>query len=175
MLNHSIHEQLILHEGIRLKPYKCPAGKWTIGVGRNLEDTGLTDEEQQEILGTCGLTKEQVIDLLKIHGITERQAERLLSNDVKRIYTILVQKHGSWFNAMNAVRQKVIIDMVFNLGMAGFLKFEKMIKHLELRNYREASEEMMNSKWYSQVGERGVRLVKMMATGQDYLLQGRLF
>ena len=175
MLKHSIQEQLILHEGIRLKPYKCPAGKWPIGVGRNLEDTGLTDEEQQEILGTCNLTKKQVIDLLKIHGITERQAERLLSNDIKRIYTELVQNHGSWFNPMDAVRQKVVIDMVFNLGMAGFLKFEKMIRQLELRNYQEASEEMKKSKWYSQVGERGIRLVRMMATGEDYILKRRLF
>lgn len=51
MLKHSLKDQLILHEGLKLKPYKCPANKWTIGVGRNLEDVGLSKDEQLKLLG----------------------------------------------------------------------------------------------------------------------------
>jgi len=43
-------DQLIKHEGLRLKPYHCPAGKLTIGVGRNLEDKGITEEEAVMLL-----------------------------------------------------------------------------------------------------------------------------
>ena len=47
MINHSLEDQLILHEGLRLEVYKCPAGKWTVGGGRNLEGKPLTEGEQQ--------------------------------------------------------------------------------------------------------------------------------
>ena len=40
-----LREDLIADEGIRLKPYLCPAGKTTIGVGRNLDDVGITEAE----------------------------------------------------------------------------------------------------------------------------------
>jgi hypothetical protein len=35
-LMNRIKAQLIRHEGLRLKPYRCTAGKLTIGIGRNL-------------------------------------------------------------------------------------------------------------------------------------------
>ncbi|MDY0127369.1 MAG: hypothetical protein RBR69_04500 [Candidatus Cloacimonadaceae bacterium] len=40
-----IKEQLVRHEGLRLKPYRCTAGKLTIGIGRNLNDCGITQSE----------------------------------------------------------------------------------------------------------------------------------
>ena len=82
MLKHSLKDQLILHEGIKLKPYKCPANKWTIGVGRNLEDVGLSPEEQDRILGCRGLSRSQVINILKERGITKDEALYMLNNDI---------------------------------------------------------------------------------------------
>lgn len=45
-----IQDRLIFHEGLKLSPYKCPRGFWTIGVGRNLETNPLTAEEER----VCG-------------------------------------------------------------------------------------------------------------------------
>lgn len=135
----SIEEQLILHEGMRTKVYKCPAGKWTIGVGRNLEDRGITKEE----------------------------ALLLLRNDIKSITNALTLKYA-WFAYLDEVRRKVCVDMAFNLGVADFSKFKNMIRALAVKDYEKASKEMESSAWYRQVGERAKRLVEMMKTGEDY-------
>lgn len=134
----SIEEQLILHEGLKLKPYRCTAGKLTIGVGRNLEDKGLTEDE----------------------------ALFLLANDIREISKQLEQ-YG-WYRGLDAIRQKVIVDMAFNLGVYGLLSFKDTIQALNCYDYDMAAKEMENSRWYRQVGERGRRLVEMMRTGEDY-------
>lgn len=134
----SIKDQLILHEGLRLKPYKCPAGYWTIGVGRNLETKGLSSEEALFLLG----------------------------NDIAEI-TEALEKYD-WYINSDVIRRKVIVDMAFNLGINGLLSFRKMITALERSDYTVAADEMVNSCWYRQVGTRGERLVRMMRTGEDY-------
>ena len=135
---HSIEDQLILHEGLRLKPYRCTAGKLTIGVGRNLEDKGITYDE----------------------------AMFLLRNDIEEVTAQL--ERFDWFRALGPVRRKVLVDMAFNLGMSGLLGFQKMIEALKQSDYQAAADEMVSSKWYRQVGERGRRLERMMRTGEDY-------
>lgn len=133
-----IEEQLILHEGLRLKPYKCPAGHLTIGVGRNLE--------------TKGISREEALFLLR-NDIAE--AERALSR-------------YEWYTKLDPIRQKVLIDMCFNLGLAGLLQFRRMITALISGDYETAADEMLASKWAKQVGARAQRLARMMRTGQDY-------
>lgn len=135
---HSIEDQLILHEGLRLKPYRCTAGKLTIGVGRNLEDKGISHDE----------------------------AMILLRNDIAEVTAQL--ERFDWFRALGPVRRKVLIDMCFNLGMAGLMGFKQMIEALKRADYERAADEMVNSRWYRQVGERGRRLERMMRTGEDY-------
>ena len=134
----SIEEQLILHEGLKLKPYRCPAGYLTIGVGRNLE--------------TKGLSKEEALFLLR--------------NDIREVTKQLEQY--PWFTKLDPVRQKVLIDMAFNLGVTGLLSFKRMIAALERGDYETAANEMLDSLWYQQVGKRAERLVEMMRTGEDY-------
>jgi lysozyme len=46
----TLQEQLLRHEGLKLKPYRCPAGKLTIGVGRNLDDCGISRDEALTLL-----------------------------------------------------------------------------------------------------------------------------
>lgn len=134
----TIEEQLILHEGLRLKPYKCPAGYLTIGVGRNLETKGISREE----------------------------ALFLLRNDIKEIERALSKY--DWYTKLDPIRQKVLIDMCFNLGLAGLLQFKRMIAALAAGDYKRAADEMVDSAWYHQVGTRARRLVEMMRTGEDY-------
>jgi len=139
-MKHSIIEQLELHEGIRLKPYEDTVGKLTIGIGRNLDDVGLSKAE----------------------------AYYLAQNDIRRRINRL--EKFEWYRNLDEVRKKVIIDMAFNLGMAGMLSFKKMIKAIKLNDFPTAAAEMLNSKWARQVKGRAKRLAKMMKTGQDYEL-----
>lgn len=166
MLKHSLEDQLILHEGLHLKPYKCPADKWTIGVGRNLEGKPLTKAEQQYILGCSGLSPEQVIDTLKERGVTKDEALCLLANDIEGAIKDL--RNFDWYEGLDPVRKKVVIDMRYNLGPTRFRQFKRMIAALSVGDYKVASWEMQDSQWYHQVGNRSKRLIKMMATGEDY-------
>ena len=166
MVKHSLEDQLILHEGLKLKTYQCPAGYWTIGVGRNLEAKSLSRGEQQYILGCDGLTPQQVIDLLKRRGITKEEALMLLAHDIQDCEQDL--KQFDWFDRLDPVRRKVVLDMRFNLGPGGFRGFKKMIAALARGDYKAAAAEMADSAWYHQVGNRSKRLVKMMESGEDY-------
>ncbi len=134
----TIVEQLILHEGLRLKPYRCTAGKLTIGVGRNLDDKGISKEE----------------------------ALFLLRNDIATVTTQL-QKYD-WYINTDPIRQKVLIDRAYNLGVGGLLQFRRMIAALGRGDYEGAADQMLDSRWAVQVGYRAVRLAEMMRSGRDY-------
>lgn len=128
-------EMLIDHEGKKSKPYRCTAGKLTIGVGRNLDDAGLSDDE----------------------------IEYILNNDIQR--TIKELGSFSWFPELNQVRQNALIDMCFNLGFSRFSKFKKMLSAIEQGDYSKAADEMLDSTWARQVGRRSEKLSQMMRTG----------
>jgi len=130
--------QLRLHEGVEHKPYKCTAGYLTIGVGRNIEERGLSDDE----------------------------IDYILNNDVNIATDELVDSF-SWYGDLDPIRQRVVIDMVFNLGMPRFKQFKNMIAALEAGDWAEAAVQMMDSRWAKQVGQRAERLRDMMETGED--------
>lgn len=134
----SIEEQLILHEGMKLKPYTDTVGKITIGVGRNLDDKGITREE----------------------------AFFLLQNDIRECVRDL--ERYQWFKELDEVRKKVLVDMRFNLGPSRLQGFKKMIAALERHDYQSAANEMLDSLWAKQVKTRAERLAEMMRTGEDY-------
>ena len=132
-------EQLKLHEGVRDRPYKDSVGKLTIGVGRNLTDKGLKPKE----------------------------IEYLLMNDIMDCIDDL-NKYLPWWRQLNEVRQRVLMDMCFNLGIGGLLGFKNTLSFIQSGDYEQASQNMLSSKWASQVGQRSRRLSEMMRTGQDY-------
>ncbi|SDE20618.1 glycoside hydrolase family protein [Desulfuromonas thiophila] len=131
-----LEKQLIEDEELALKPYRCPAGKLTIGVGRNIEDVGITKEE----------------------------ALVLLRNDVARCRAALAVL--PWFPALDPVRQDVLTNMCFNLGFAGLLKFRRMLAAVATGDYALAAREMLDSRWAKQVGRRALRLAKRMRGGE---------
>lgn len=130
--------QLRLHEGERLKPYRCTAGKLTIGVGRNLEDRGITREESAMLLAN---------DI----AAEERELLRALP----------------WVATLDEVRQRVLLDMAFNMGIVGLLGFKKTLATIQEGNYQLAAAMMLDSRWAEQVGARAERLARMMATGKE--------
>lgn len=106
-----IVERLIMHEGLNLKPYRCPMGYLTIGVGRNLITNPLTAAE-----------KKVVGDWSK--GITMETAEYLLRNDIRRVLADCRNNIKCW-NMLDAERKYALLDMAFNLGIKGLLRFKK--------------------------------------------------
>lgn len=128
--------QLKRHEGLRLKPYIDTAGHLSIGYGRNLAGVGLTREE----------------------------AEMLLANDVARTWAALAAALP-WVTGLDPVRQNVLANMCFNLGLKGLLGFQTTLGHVQGGHYAEAAQAMLTSKWASQVGARARELARQMASG----------
>jgi lysozyme len=124
---------LVRHEGLRTKPYRDTVGKLTIGVGRNLDDV----------------------------GISEAEALVLLDTDINHCFRELTRALP-FFGSLSSDRQNVLIDMAINLGVAGLLGFKKMIRHLEHSDFKGAASEMLDSKWARQNGARATELSEMM-------------
>ncbi len=144
--------RLCIHEGISLKPYKCPAGYLTIGVGRNLITNPITKAEEK-VIGDWR------------HGITKNAAFYLLRNDIKRVERECRQNIGFWRN-LDDERQYALLDMAFNLGIKGLLQFKKMLSEMAIGNYRGAAKECLNSKYARNVGKRAERIAKTIETGE---------
>ena len=125
------------HEGWRNHPYEDNTGVLSIGVGRNLDDRGLSDEE----------------------------VTFLLYNDIYLSQSELMQTFD-WFEFLNEARQDAIISMHFNLGLTRLLKFKKTLAALSDGDFLTASEEMLDSKWADQVGQRAIELSAMVRTGR---------
>ena len=130
-------KQLELHEGLRLKPYYDTVDKLTIGIGRNLEDT----------------------------GISKAEASFMLQNDLIRIIAEL-DEQMPWWRELTENRRRILVDMAFNLGTFGLSQFRDMLAATKVGDFDGASKEMLDSKWAKQVGARAERLAQAMKTDQ---------
>lgn len=132
-------DQLRIHEGVEKTVYNDSEGIPTIGVGRNLRDRGLSDDE----------------------------IDYLLSNDIDIVVNEL-DKVMPWWRDLDEVRQRVLCDLVFNLGMPRFSGFKKSISYMKQQMWDQAANELLDSKWARQVGRRAQTLSEMMRTGNDF-------
>ena len=131
-----LRQQLIRHEGLRLEVYECSNGFKTIGVGRNIQTNGITEDE----------------------------AHLMLDNDIKR--SAAEMESFSWWEELDQVRKDCLINMVFNLGLPTFKKFKGMLSAIENKDFQLASLEMLDSRWSRQVKGRSKELSEQMRTGQ---------
>jgi len=130
--------QLKKHEGVRLKPYTDTVGKLTIGIGRNLVDRGITLEEAEA---------------MAVHDITEAATALCAALP--------------WFTTLDEVRQRVLIDLAFNVGSRKALEFVRMLAAMQRKDWDTAAKELWASRWANQVQtDRSHRLVMMLKTGQ---------
>ena len=142
-----VYNRLKEKEGFRDQPYRCPTGHWTIGYGHNLEG-----------------------DKVNYHWINEekkisvKDAEFLLSQDVAEAIGNL-RRVFSKFNDFSEKRQIALIDMMFNMGMATFLEFVKMIYSIEIDDWQGAAWHALDSTYAKQVGPRAVEVAKMLKEG----------
>ena len=107
------------HEDLKLKAYHCPKGRITIGYGRNLEDRGITPLEAQSMLER---------DLLDI--------KLELEDSIK------------FFHKLDHIRQNVLIEMAYNMGVSNLLEFKNTLKFVEKGDFINASVEMLDSQWH---------------------------
>lgn len=145
-------QRLVLHEGCELMPYECPSGYKTIGVGRNLETNPPTDIEKK-IMGDYE------------RGITKNAAFYLLRNDIERI-KIECGLNIPFFYRLDGERQYALLDMCFNLGIKGLLKFERMLDSMAVGNFEEAARECLRSRYAKQTGKRAKRIAETIRTGR---------
>jgi lysozyme len=150
--------KLIAHEGLRLQVYQDTLGIDTIGIGRNLEDRGITKEE----LDWMDIPN---MDAVYEYGITEADAMYLAKNDVQIVEEELVRSHPC-VEELDAVRQLVLVDMAFNMGVPRLSKFKKMWAAIHENKFDIAAKEMLDSRWAIQVKSRSTKLAHAMHHGE---------
>ncbi len=128
-----LQTQLRTDEGVRNKPYVDTKGKVTIGIGRNLTDVGISDDEMY----------------------------LMFSHDLTRAVQAVVKLFPS-FQRLSETRKAVLCNMAFNLGYASLAQFKNLIAAVERRDWAGAAAAMQNSLWAKQVGDRATRLINLM-------------
>ena len=137
-LMNRIKTQLVRHEGLKLKPYRCTAGKLTIGIGRNLDD----------------------------RGISQKEAYAMLDRDIQDCEQRLLEEIPNIYNNLDEVRQSVLLNMCFNLGIKGLLEFKNTLAFIGAGDWERAANNMLASKWAKQVGHRAIELSELMRKGK---------
>jgi lysozyme len=132
-----LEKLLIKHEGYQNKAYEDTVGTVSIGVGRNLDDVGLSDEEIMY----------------------------LLNNDIMRCDKELINCFP-WYSRLSRVRQEVMLMLCFNLGLTRLRKFVKALSCMESGEFSLAADHFLDSKWAKQVGNRAVELTEMLITNR---------
>lgn len=105
------------HEGLRLEAYQDSLGHWTIGYGTNLE----------------------------VMEISEETAEAWLTEALADVSDSLDTVHG--FPDLDSDRQDILIEMAYQLGIAGLLRFRLLWTAIRGGDYDRAADEMLDSRW----------------------------
>ena len=151
-------KKLIDGEGLVLTVYQDTLGIDTIGIGRNLKDRGISKAELEHM-------DIPNMDVVYEHGITKKDAVYLATNDVQIVEEELCRAHPC-VNSLDSVRQLVVMDMAFNMGVPRLKKFKNMWAAIHDNDFKTAAKEMLDSRWARQVKGRSTRLAHAMATGE---------
>lgn len=133
-MTETIYEILIRHHGVKRKPYRDTRGKLTIGVGRNLDDT----------------------------GISEGEAFQFLHTDVNRVRRGL-DKYLPWWTGQPDAARLVLQNMAFQMDVNGLLGFERLLGAFQRHDYAAAAKEMLDSAWARQTPKRARELAELVA------------
>jgi lysozyme len=131
-----LEDQLRRDEGFRSHPYQDSVGKLTIGVGRNLDDVGISAQE----------------------------SDVLLANDIKAA-TVSLESTFPWTMDLDEVRKGALLNMTFNIGVRGLSQFHDFLAKLEAKEFPGAKAAMLDSLWAKQVGPRAQRLALQIESG----------
>lgn len=141
---HLLIAELRRDEGVRYSIYLDTAKIPTVGIGHNCQVSPLPTD------WVCPLTDAQV--------------DQLLTQDLRATFAQLDAKLP-WWRSLDEVRQRVVANLAFNLGIGGLLDFHNTLFAMQRGSYAVAAAGMKSSLWASQVGARAVRLYQAMETG----------
>lgn len=137
-------------EGFRPKPYTCPSGAWTIGYGYNMEAHGVPGDMVRAVIEGKGITKERAEKLMMLEiAVSLDWAKRIFPN----------------FAVFSDNRQRVIVDMIFNMGPSGFQSFKQTIPLMCEGLWDQAAKNILASRYAKQVKGRAVRNAEMLRNG----------
>lgn len=144
-----LRDALRQSEALRLKPYRDTKGKLTIGIGRNLDDKGITEDE----------------------------AYFLNDNDIHDAQ-VLLDQNLPWWRQLDEVRQRALVELCFNMGIGssarGLLSFKNTLQYLQAGDWESASSGFLHSKWALDVkATRARRIAEMIRTGTDIPPRGK--
>ena len=128
-----VRKRLIEHEGSKLKPYHCTAGKLTIGVGRNLDD----------------------------RGISQATATQMLEEDIEIVLDELKRALPFW-DKLEWNYKEALVDLAFNMGVPRLMMFRNMLSAIEADDPAKAAEELLDSRYASQVGKRASNIAALL-------------
>ena len=134
------YSQLKRDEGEVLHAYQDHLGYWTIGIGI-------------------------LIDKRKGGGLRPEESEFVFRNRLKLLDAELSGRLP-WISKLDPARKGVLINMAFQMGVAGLLGFKNTLALIQSGKYQEAARAMLQSKWATQTPARAQRLSNQMATGQ---------
>lgn len=146
----TIYEFIEKHEGRRNKAYKCSAGAWSIGVGRNCDANPLPPD---------------VDYYLKQNGqITDEMIDRLLEADVR---AAVADCHVLFpeFDSMSEARRMALTDFVFQHGFVRAKKYIHSIACINTGRWEKAGEQMRQSQWFKQAPKRAQEIIEMIEVG----------
>jgi lysozyme len=125
---------IAVDEGLRLKPYRCTAGKLTIGYGHNLDDL----------------------------GISQKVADIMLEEDAEIADTACYKIFGEQYENWSENRRLGWLNLAFNLGHGRLLQFRNTIRAARIEDWQEVEKGLRVSLWFKQVGKRAERVIRMV-------------
>jgi GH24 family phage-related lysozyme (muramidase) len=158
MDNSQAETRIAEYEGKRAHVYTDTAGHPSVGIGFNLDRQGA-----KEALEAVGADYDKVRS--GDQDLTDDQISKLFQQDLDKAVNDATSAVSN-FSSLNDPRQFVVVDMIFNLGSAGFGQFHHAIDAIQKEDWETAGEQMKQSSWYSQVGHRAEKDVQMMKTGE---------
>jgi lysozyme len=133
-----LKNQLRKHEGWQRTPYQDTKGVWTVGAGHNLQNgPPLSDAAIELILD------DDIAD-------AERRCRRTFP----------------WFEGLSDVRQTVVVELAFAMGLGGLGTFRNMLGAMVDGNWNRAADELLDSEWARDVGQRAHTLAEMLRSNQ---------
>ena len=128
-----VRKRLIEHEGLKLMPYRCTSNKLTIGVGRNLDD----------------------------RGISQATATQMLEEDIDIVLDELKRALPFW-EKLKWNYKEALVDLAFNMGVPRLMMFKRMLAAIEADEPEKAAEELLESRYASQVGKRAHNIAALL-------------
>lgn len=158
---------LIIDEGVRYKPYKCTAGRMTIGVGRNFQDNPFSEGER-EMLGIKSTKPETQYEELTMKPLSKEQVFWLLNHDIDKLL-LTISKHevlGPIYKKQDDLRKVAMANLLYNMGLRTLLTFKNFLAAMNREDYKAAAQSLKNSKWYYQVKSRAKRICHLVEHGE---------